>query len=343
MPTCRPTTSRCSAGRSGFFSATAARPRSIASSMTSMKLHRLAAAALEHLAVGAEHVAERDVLGSRRWHQPAGHRRHREHHREVLRLRRADDVQQPRRLDPLDAVDDARQVARGVREGAGPAAHDQRQRLALAVREPGREHDLGAVGLLEQAGRGEPLDDLGHQRLVAALAGDVVVGEQHAELGVDVVPVLGALARRAPATARSSPGRAAAAARRAAGRAPGSRRRRRTWRWPPCRRRRGRRAPASRRRSTPPTSTRCSMSIPNGRPQSPMWFSRTTSWPTDVEHADERVADHRRAEVPDVHLLGDVRRRVVDDDPLVGGGRPMPSRSSAATSATRSARNSARA
>ena len=36
MPTWRPTTSRCSGGSSGFFSATAARPRSIASSITSM-------------------------------------------------------------------------------------------------------------------------------------------------------------------------------------------------------------------------------------------------------------------------------------------------------------------
>ena len=32
------------------------------------------------------------------------------------------------------------------------------------------------------------------------------------------------------------------------------------------------------------------------------------------QHAHERVADHRRAQVADVHLLGDVRRRVVDDD-----------------------------
>ena len=51
------------------------------------------------------------------------------------------------------------------------------------------------------------------------------------------------------------------------------------------------------------------------------------------EHASERVADDRRAQVPDVHLLGDVRRRVVDDDaaallgevdsePLAGQAQP---------------------
>ena len=58
------------------------------------------------------------------------------------------------------------------------------------------------------------------------------------------------------------------------------------------------------------------MSIPNGRPQSPMWFSRHDVVPDGVEHPHEGVADRRRAEVPDVHLLGDVRRRVVDDDGL---------------------------
>ena len=40
------------------------------------------------------------------------------------------------------------------------------------------------------------------------------------------------------------------------------------------------------------------------------------------EDPGERVADHRAAQVPDVHLLGHVGRRVVDHDPLrVGGGR----------------------
>ena len=72
--------------------------------------------------------------------------------------------------------------------------------------------------------------------------------------------------------------------------------------------------------------------MPNGRPQSPMWFSRITSMAEEVEHPHERVADHGRTQVPDVHLLGDVRRRVVDDDGL-DGGRPAatPRRSSAAT------------
>ena len=36
--------------------------------------------------------------------------------------------------------------------------------------------------------------------------------------------------------------------------------------------------------------------------------------PEMLERAGERVPHHGRAQVPDVHLLGDVRRRVVDDD-----------------------------
>ena len=39
-----------------------------------------------------------------------------------------------------------------------------------------------------------------------------------------------------------------------------------------------------------------------------------------AEDPAERIADDRAAEVADVHLLGDVRRRVVDDDPASVSG-----------------------
>ena len=58
------------------------------------------------------------------------------------------------------------------------------------------------------------------------------------------------------------------------------------------------------------------MSIPNGVPQSPMWFWRMTVWPRHSSNARERIADHRAAEMTDVHLLRDVRVRVVDHDAL---------------------------
>ncbi len=42
--------------------------------------------------------------------------------------------------------------------------------------------------------------------------------------------------------------------------------------------------------------------------------------PRERKQARERVADDRRAQMADMHLLRDVRRRVVDDDALLVGG-----------------------
>ena len=52
---------------------------------------------------------------------------------------------------PLDAIDDAREIGRRVAEATDAVAHDQRQRLAFAVEEAFREHDLGALALDQQA------------------------------------------------------------------------------------------------------------------------------------------------------------------------------------------------
>jgi hypothetical protein len=50
--------------------------------------------------------------------QPTRHARHLEHHLEVLRLRRTDHVHQQISPEPLDPIDDARQIARRVHERA---------------------------------------------------------------------------------------------------------------------------------------------------------------------------------------------------------------------------------
>ena len=42
----------------------------------------------------------------------------------------------------------------------------------------------------------------------------------------------------------------------------------------------------------------------------------------ELVHADERVADHGRTKMTDVHFLRHVRRRVVDDDGFGGGHGP---------------------
>ena len=90
--------------------------------------------------------------------------------------------------------------------------------------------------------------------------------------------------------------------------------------------------------SASPRSTRCSISMPNGVPQSPRWLTRTTRCPSQLQQPHRRVADDRGAQVPDVHLLRHVGRRVVDHHGLRRRRSPArPSRSSAASAATRPA------
>ena len=107
--------------------------------------HRIAGARLEHLLVGAEHGAERDVLRARGSLQPAGLRADGEHHGEMLRLRRADDVEQPRTAERLRAVTQRREIRGAVAVAAVLLAHDERQRLAVAIREPRRKGAQRAV------------------------------------------------------------------------------------------------------------------------------------------------------------------------------------------------------
>ena len=52
--------------------------------------------------------------------------------------------------------------------------------------------------------------------------------------------------------------------------------------------------------------------MPNWVPQSPTWFCRITRWPSASRIAGDRIADDGAAQVPDVHLLGQVRARIVD-------------------------------
>ena len=71
--------------------------------------------------------------------------------------------------------------------------------------------------------------------------------------------------------------------------------------------------------------------MPNCEPQSPRWLSRTTRYPERGIDPGQAVADHRRAQVPHVHRLGDIGRGEVDDDGLrparaAPGPAPRPSR-----------------
>ena len=101
---------------------------------------------------------------------------------------------------------------------------------------------------------------------------------------------------------------------------------RRSAAWP-----RGRASPSASKsvRCSVFVSSMCWVSIPNCVPQSPRWFMRITRVAGELERAHDRVADHRRAQVPDVHLLGHVGRRVVDRDRLRRLARGTPRRGSA--------------
>ena len=61
--------------------------------------------------------------------------------------------------------------------------------------------------------------------------------------------------------------------------------------------------------------------MPNCEPQSPRWLSRIDPVPQRREDPRQALADDRRADVADVHRLGDVGRRIVDDDRLGRLGR----------------------
>ena len=135
-------TRRSSAGSSGFLAATAATPRSIASSTTSWSADRVAAAAAQHLAVRAEHVAERDVHRFDRRLQPAGHRADGEHHRPGA----GPAVRRPRRPGPPALTRSTRSTTHArslVAYVNAPALLRtiSGKRIAVAVGEPGREHD----------------------------------------------------------------------------------------------------------------------------------------------------------------------------------------------------------
>ncbi len=149
-------------------------------------------AAGQLLAVGPEHEPEPDVHGRRPVGQVAGQGAHGEDQAQVQRLLGPDDVDQPGGADAARAVAHAGQVGGRVAVPAVGLAHDQRERLAVAVLEALGEHAERPVVLHQQA----LLVELGHhdgqQRVVEALPHDVIGGQQHAEQLVD----LGGVAHR---------------------------------------------------------------------------------------------------------------------------------------------------
>ena len=181
----------------------------------------------------------------------------------------------------------------------------------------------------------------GHQRLVDALAGEVVIGEMHAEQLVHGVEVLGGELDEASTTGGVSRDRHPGAAPHVVGPGPGTpRTRSNAWR-ASCRSRRDRRARDARRHDSSPRSTRCSISMPNGRSPVADVVLADHTMAEEVEHPHERVADQRssadgRRASPWPRSAPNSRSR---RSSLAAAGA-TPSRSSAATSANWFARNS---
>src|SRR3970282_844306 len=86
--------------------------------------HGFARATLEDLLVATEHGAERNVLRARGRREPTDLRANGEHHREMLCLRRADEVEQPRTAQHLRAVTQRREIRGGVAVAAVLLADD---------------------------------------------------------------------------------------------------------------------------------------------------------------------------------------------------------------------------
>ena len=262
--------------------------------------------------------------------EPTRHARHREDHLEVLLLGCADHVEQQVRPETLHTVDDTGEVAGGVVEATGAGLDDERQRFALAVGEAVGEHDARPIALLHEAGGLEPVDGGPHTRLVHALARQVFIGEEHAELVVDGVEVLRRHGHQPPP---EGTGLGVAALE---GDHP----------------RPGALlellgvgelgvgllvevvevALAESRRGHVLTEVEQMLDEhPEGAPPVADVVLADHGVAGELVEPHQRVTDDRRAQVADVHLLGDVRSRVVDDhgarrsghstsEPLVGSG-----------------------
>src|SRR5487761_2338817 len=111
----------------------------------------------------------------------------------MLRLRRANDVENAICLKTLYSVPDRAEIGRRVPEALVRLLDDQRERLAFAIDETGWEHAERALGFHEQAKVAEIVDERWQTWVVKALTDHVAVFEQHTELLVDLVEVSDAL------------------------------------------------------------------------------------------------------------------------------------------------------
>ena len=84
----------------------------------------------------------------------------------------------------MGAVPQGREIGRGVAEPAIGLPDEERDRGAVLAGDSRHEHPDRALGLGRDPAGEELVDDLGQERVVGALATDVLVGQQHAQLAI---------------------------------------------------------------------------------------------------------------------------------------------------------------
>ncbi len=153
------------------------------------QLHGAAVAGLERAAVGAVHGAETHMLHMHRVGDEARAACHFKHLLEVQGLALVDEIQGTVGFQHAAAVAHGRQVGGGIEVAAIGLDDDHRQRLAVGGLEFFEEHALRAVALNQQALGLEVVDHVDQVVVVGAFAHHVGHGQLYVEQFVDFLAV----------------------------------------------------------------------------------------------------------------------------------------------------------
>ncbi|MCY1411307.1 hypothetical protein D9M71_266910 [compost metagenome] len=153
------------------------------------QLDRAAVAGLERTAVGAVHGAEAHVLHLHAIGDETGATGHFEHLLEVQCLALVDEIQGTVGLQGAAAVAHGSQVGGGIEIATVGFLHDHRQRVTVGVLELFKEYALGAVALNQQTLGFEVVDHVDQVVVVGTFAHDVGRGQLDVQLFVDLLAV----------------------------------------------------------------------------------------------------------------------------------------------------------